>query len=198
MTPLPTLVQSLRFDDKEYFSTPQVNRGLQALNRCIGSLSGGRISPVRFQTKPANLRSRKKHELLYIKRKSKEVVETALEFIAPGQSSELLTRITTPSTTKEPSPENKIVATLVLLYQGATSWYTKMTILSIFVKHYSKSKLKAMEPDLRTWRIDQTRKHSAIVGEGVYEEREPKIYLIFYIMILFLSGTDLVVAFLVN
>ena len=72
-------------------------------------------------------------------RKSKEVVETALEFIAPGQSSELLTRITTPSTTKEPSPENKIVATLVLLYQGATSWYTKMTILSIFVKHYSKS-----------------------------------------------------------
>ena len=99
MTPLPTLVQSFRFDDKEYFSTPQVNRGLQALNRCIGSLSGGRISPVRFQTKPANLRSRKKHELLYIKRKSKEVVETALEFIAPGQSSELLTRITTPSTT---------------------------------------------------------------------------------------------------
>ena len=67
MTPLPTLVQSLRFDDKEYFSTPQVNRGLQALNRCIGSLSDGRISPVRFQTKPANLRSCNKHEFLYAK-----------------------------------------------------------------------------------------------------------------------------------
>jgi len=41
MTPLPALVQTLRLDDEQYFPTPQANRGLQALNRCIGSLSDG-------------------------------------------------------------------------------------------------------------------------------------------------------------
>ena len=174
MTPLPTLVQSLRLDDEEYFPTPQANRGLQALNRCIGSLSDGRISPVRFQLNQP-ISEVAKSTSPYIKRKSKEVVETALECIAPGQSAELLTRITTLSTTKEPSPENKIVVTLVSLYEGATSWYTKMTILSIFVQHYSKSKLKSMVPGLTTWRIDQARKHSAVVGEGVSEEREPVV-----------------------
>ena len=50
-----------------------------------------------------------------------------------------------------------------------------MTILSIFVQQYSKSKLKAMVPGLTTWRIYQARKHSATVGEGVYEEREPVV-----------------------
>ena len=32
-----------------------------------------------------------------------------------------------------------------------------------------------MVPGLTTWRIDQARKHSAVVGEGVYEEREPVV-----------------------
>ena len=174
MTPLPALVQSLRVDDEEYFPTPQANRGLQNVNRCIVTLSDGRISPIRFQlNKPISEVA--KSTSSYIKRKSKEVVETALECIAPGQSAELLTLITTPSTTKEPSPENKIIATLVSFYEGTTSWYTKMTILSIFLQHYSKSKLKAMVPGLATWRIDQAKKHSAVVGKGVSEEREPVV-----------------------
>ena len=176
MTPLPTLVQSLRLDDTEYFTTPLANRGLQALSSCIGSLSDGRISPERFQLNQP-ISEVAKSTSSYNKLKSKEVVETALECIAPGQSSELLTRITQPSTTKEPSSENKIIATLVLLYEGATSWNTKMTILSIFVQQYSKSKLKAMVPSLTTWRTDQARKHSATVGEGFYEEREPVVRL---------------------
>ena len=32
-----------------------------------------------------------------------------------------------------------------------------------------------MVPGLTTWRIYQARKHSATVGEGVYEEREPVV-----------------------
>lgn len=32
-----------------------------------------------------------------------------------------------------------------------------------------------MVPGLTTWRIDQARKHSAVVGEGIYEEREPVV-----------------------
>ena len=32
-----------------------------------------------------------------------------------------------------------------------------------------------MVPSLTTWRTDQARKHSATVGEGLYEEREPVV-----------------------
>ena len=175
MSPLPGLVHSLHLDDEsEYFPTPQPNRGLQALNRCIDNLSDGRISPIRFQlNKPISDVATSTRS--YVKRKSKEVVETTLECIAPGQSTELLALLTKPSTIIESNPENKVMATLISLYEGATSWYTKRTILSIFVQHYSKTELKAMVPGLTTWRIDQARKHAAVVGKGVSEEREPVI-----------------------
>ena len=81
-----------------------------------------------YTSTPLHLYTSTPLHLYTIKRKLKEVVETALECIAPGQSSELLTRITTPSTTKEPSQENKIITTLVSLHEEVKSWYTKMTI----------------------------------------------------------------------
>ncbi|XP_068729047.1 uncharacterized protein [Montipora capricornis] len=74
MTSLPTLVRSLRLDNEEYFPTPQANRGLQALNRCVGSLSDGRISPVRFQLNQP-ISEVAKSTTSYIKRKSKEQSE---------------------------------------------------------------------------------------------------------------------------
>ena len=82
MTPLLTLVRSLHLDDEEYFPTPQAYHGLQALNRCFGSLSDGRISLVCFQLNQP-ISEVTKSTSSYIKRKSKEVVETALECIAP-------------------------------------------------------------------------------------------------------------------
>ena len=175
MSPMASLVQSLCLDDeKEYFPTPQPNRDLQDLNRYIGNLSDGRVSPVRFQlNKP--ITDVAETTRTYVRRKSKEIVETTLECIAPGQSAELLALITTPPTTIALSPENKVMRALIWLYEGATSWYTKRTVLSIFVQHYSKTKLKEMIPGLTTWRIDQARKHAAVVGEGVSEEREPVI-----------------------
>ena len=47
-----------------------------------------------------------------------------------------------------------------------------MTVLSVFVKHYTKSQLQQMIPGLTIWRIDQARKHAAVVGAGVSEERQ--------------------------
>ena len=41
-----------------------------------------------------------------------------------------------------------------------------MEILSIFVQDYSESQLKEMITGLRKWRIDQARKHAALVGAG--------------------------------
>ena len=173
MTPMPALLQSLCLDE-EYLPTPQPNSGLQALNRHIASLSDGSISPVRFQLNQP-IKDVAKSTRSYIKRKAKDVVENTLECIAPGQSAELLALITTTTTTKESEPEGKIMATLISLYEGATSWYTKMTILSIFVLHYTKTQLQEMVPGLTKWRIDQARKHAVVVGEGVCEEREPVI-----------------------
>ena len=174
MTPMPALVQPLCLDEKDYLSTPQPNRRRQALNRNIASWSDGKISPVPFQlNQPVS--DVAKSTRSYIKRKSKEVVESVLECIAPGQSAELLAMITEPPSTRELEPENKVMATLVSLYDLATSWCTKMTILSIFGQHYSKTQLKTMVPGLTTWRIDQARKHAVVVGEGISEEREPVI-----------------------
>ena len=162
MTPMPALVQSLCLDEKDYLPTPQPNRRLQALNRNIAGWSDGKISPVRFQlNQPVS--DVAKSTRSYIKRKSKEVVESAFECIAPGQSAKLLAMITEPPSTGELEPENKVMATLVT------------TILSIFVHHCSKTQSKTMVPGLTTWRIDQARKHAVVVGEGISEEREPVI-----------------------
>ena len=174
MTPIPALMRSLCLDEEEeeeYLPTPTPNRGLEVLNQHIERLSGGRISPVRFQlTQPIQDVARSTRS--YIRRKSKEVVGTTLECIAPGQSNELLALVANPTPT-EPEPVNNVMATLLSLYEGATSWYTKMTILSIFAQHYTKTQLKDLVPGLTTWRIDQARKHAVVVGAGHSEVREP-------------------------
>jgi len=173
MTPIPALIQSLSLGEEEYLSSPAPNRGLTVLNQYMARLSDGRIRPVRFQlTQPIS--NVAKSTRSYIRRKSNEIVETTLECIAPGQSAELLALIANP-TKIEPQPVNKIMATLLSLYDGATSWYTKMTILSIFVQHYTKAQLKDLVPGLTTWRIDQARKHAVVVGAGRSEDREPVI-----------------------
>ena len=47
-----------------------------------------------------------------------------------------------------------------------------MTVVSVFVKHYTKSQLQQMIPGLTIWRIDQARKHAAVVGAGVSEQQQ--------------------------
>ena len=138
MTPIPALMRSLCLDkqeEEEYLP----NRGLAVLNQHIERLSGGRISPVRFQlTQPIQDVARSTRS--YIGHKSKEVVQTTLECIALGQSNELA--FVANARSMEPGPVNKIMATLLSLYEGATSWYTKMTILSFFAQQYTKTQLK--------------------------------------------------------
>ena len=71
-------------------------------------LSDGRISPVRFQLNQP-MWNVAKSTRSYIKRNSKEIVETTLECIAPGQSAQLLALITSTQTTNEPTdPESKV------------------------------------------------------------------------------------------
>ena len=56
-----------------------------------------------------------------------------------------------------------MIKELISLYEESTSWYTKMTVLSVFVKHYTKSQLQQMISGLTIWRMDHARKPAAVV-----------------------------------
>ena len=117
----------------------------------MSTLSFGRVSPVHFQlNQPVS--DVTSPTCTYIKRKSKEIVETALECIAPGQSAELAV-VTGTSTIEKETPKEKVLKHLIALYKETRSWYTKRTILSIFVNQYTKSQLKMMIPGITDWRI---------------------------------------------
>ena len=110
-----------------------------------------------------------------MKRKAKEVIGATLECMAPGQSGDLFELVVSREDTEEEKPEKKVMSNLIALYQAAESPYTKRTILSIFVKHYTKSQLLKLVPGLSIWRIDQARKHAAKIDGGVNEGKEPVI-----------------------
>ena len=107
----------------------------------------------------------------YIRPKAAEVITASLNCIAPGQSKDLFDLVTVQTAGAEDEiPSDKVIKELISLYEESTSWYTKMTVLSVFVKHYTKWQLQQMIPGLTVWRIDQARKHAAAVGAGVNEE----------------------------
>ncbi|XP_044176743.1 uncharacterized protein LOC122959486 [Acropora millepora] len=155
-------------EESDYMPTPMRREhfGLEALNRNISMLTDGRISPIRFQlTQPLA-----EYAVLH---KAAEVITASLNCIAPGQSKELFDLVTVQTARPEDeSPGDKVIKELISLYEESTSWYTKMTVLSVFVKHYTKSQLQQIIPGLTIWRIDQARKHAAVVGAGVSEERQ--------------------------
>lgn len=159
MTPLAQQTLSLSLNETEYIPTPQTNYKLHCLNRNITTLSEGRVSPVRFQLQQ-NINDVSKTTQRYIKRKAYQVVQTSLECIAPTQSGELLDLITTPITTDD-NATDKVMETLISLYDKAASRQTKLTLLSIFVQHFTKTQLQEMIPGLTIWRIDEARKHAA-------------------------------------
>lgn len=138
-----------------------------SLNGFIGRVRGRDVSPVRSQLhlpvseiSPSTSR--------YYKRKSLQVCNTVLECIAPGQSQALFQLMARDEIQNVcvPRPVGDVVKRLVSLYEESNSWFTKQEILSLFVQDYSKSQLKEMVPGLTKWRIDQARKHAALVGPG--------------------------------
>ena len=161
-------------EESDYMPTPmrREHSSLEALNRNISMLTEERISPIRFQlTQP--LDECAKSTQYYIRHKAAEVITTSLNCIVPGQSKELFDLVTVQTAGPEDEiPSDKVIKELISLYEESTSWYTKMTVLSVFVKHYTKSQLQQMIPGLTIWRMDQARKHAAVVGASVNEERQ--------------------------
>ena len=58
------------------------------------------------------------------------------------------------------TPEQTLLSRLIILYNEASSWYTRQQILSVFVCDYSKTELLTYLPGLSKWRIDEARKSS--------------------------------------
>ena len=154
--------------EQEWMPTPQIKTNLLSLNQLIRRVRGREISPVRSQLQlPVSEISPSTSR--YYKRKSRQVCDAVLECIAPGQSQALFQLMSCDEFQNVSTPKpvgREIVTRLVSLYEETTSWLTKQEILSIFVQDYSKSQLKDMIPGLTKWRIDEARKHAALLGPG--------------------------------
>ena len=155
----------------EWCSTPCVKSGLKAVNEFIRSApcARGRIDPVVRQLSipwkeaaPSTQR--------YYRQKGKEIIEVALNCLAPGQAIELLSELMKHMEKKE--KQNSVdtdvseISRLIKLYEEANSWFTKRQILSVFVNDYSKAQLQLLIPGVSIWAIDEARRHAAKVGVG--------------------------------
>ena len=144
----------------EWQPTPQMREQLYFLNTFLRRVEGN-VSPVRSQlgSDVSEISSRTSR---YYKRKAVQAVETVLDVIAPGNSKWLFEQVIDGycSVAAESLPEKELLATLIRLYEEASSWNTRRQILSIFVRDYSKSDLQAMIPGLSKWSIDEARRHA--------------------------------------
>ena len=155
----------------EWCSTPYVKSGLKALNEFIRSAprARGRVDPVVRQLsilwKEATPSTQR-----YYRQKGKEIVEVALDCLAPGKAIELLSELMKHMEKKEKqkSADTDVseISRLIKLYEEANSWFTKRQILSVFVNDYTKAQLHLLIPGLSIWAVDEARRHATKVGVG--------------------------------
>ena len=150
----------------EWQPTPQVKEQMISLNNFLRTVDG-RISPIRSQlgTDVEQISSRTSR---YYRHKAVQAVETVLEAIAPGNSKWLFQQVIEgySSLAAENLPEQGLLATLIQLYEEASSWHTRQQILSIFARDYSKTELLALVPGLTKWKVDEARRHAFHSGRG--------------------------------
>ena len=150
----------------EWQPTPQVKEQMISSNNFLRRVDG-RISPIRSQlgTDVEQISSRTSR---YYRYKAVQAVETVLEAIAPGNSKWLFQQVIEgySSLAAENLPEQGLLATLIQLYEEASSWHTRQQILSIFARDYSKTELLALVPGLTKWRVDEARRHAFHSGPG--------------------------------
>jgi len=131
----------------------------------------GRVSPIRSQCK-SDVLTISSSTQRYYRRKAEQVIDVVLDAIAPSNSSWLLEQVSMKRNTIQGSAgEDTIVSRLVVLYEEASSWYTRQQILSIFAGDYSKTELLELIPGITKWRIDEARKHAFQTKPGQHIEQ---------------------------
>ena len=142
--------------------TPQVEHKLQSLNNFLRRTSDRSVSPVRSQCK-SDVLTISASTKRYYRRKAEQVVDVALDAIAPGNSIWLLEQVRSRHENIQAvssARESTLVSRLITCYEEAGSWYNRQQILSLFAGDYSKTELLQMIPGLTKWRIDEARKHA--------------------------------------
>ena len=147
---------------QEWQPTPQVEHKLQSVNNFLRRTSDRTVSPVRSQC-TSDVLTISASTQRYYRRKAEQVLDVALDAIAPGNSTWLFEQVRSKREIIQGvsnAGEGTLVSRLVTCYEEAGSWYNRQQILSLFAGDYSKTELLQMIPGLTKWRIDEARKHA--------------------------------------
>ena len=147
---------------QEWQPTPQVEHKLQSVNNFLRRTSDRSVSPVRSQC-TSDVLTISASTQRYYRRKAEQVLDVALDAIAPGNSTWLFEQVRSKREIIQGvsnAGEGTLVSRLVTCYEEAGSWYNRQQILSLFAGDYSKTELLQMIPGLTKWRIDEARKHA--------------------------------------
>lgn len=137
-----------------YLPTPTHKSKKEDLDRFLET---GNLLPLRFTVKMP-LEEAARSTRFYAKKKAREVIDYALDIIAPGQSNVLLKMVTKPQ--RETTDFSKELLTLVQLYLNEDKWFTKQQILSTFACNYTLKQLLSVIPDLTYYRFTTARRHA--------------------------------------
>ena len=148
------------------------------LNEALAHISDGRVSPI-ASTLNSNWKSISSTQKAYYLRKVGQVLTEVLTTIAPDQEEKVLEalRRSLDATLVKKGTESRAcsiieevttdqLSILLKVYHEAESRHTRLQILSMFAKHFSKKEIREMIPGLSKWQIDQARRHAAEEGPG--------------------------------
>ena len=143
------------------------------LNEALAHLSDGRVSPIAL-TLNSNWESISSTQKPYYLRKVGQVLTKVLTTIVLDQEEKVLEalRRSLDTTLVKKGNESRACAVkeevttdqlsmLLRVYHEVDSRQTRLQILSMFAKHFSKKELREMIPGLRKWQNDQARHHAA-------------------------------------
>lgn len=160
---------SIWLDEKE-----EQNNKRNTLNIAFSSLSDGRVSPLQ-STLNTEWEDISVTQQKYYLRKAKELFQSTLSVITPGQEEQIwkalrqdpnLVENEDTSKIKHFDIESELMDTLIKAHNEAQSWQTKRQILSLFANDFSRTELQRILPGLSKWRIDQARDHATKSGRG--------------------------------
>jgi len=142
------------------------------LNEAIANISDGRVSPIESSLQSPWQQISRTQKAYYL-RKVRQVFHAVLSTIAPEQEHEIMNELKCCLDTddrdavgNEKKINDKELSILLAVYNAAESRQTRLQILSLFAKHFTKKYLKEMIPGLSNWQIDQARRHAVEDGPG--------------------------------
>lgn len=148
------------------------------LNEAVAHMSDGRVSPI-ASTLNSSWESISSTQKSYYLRKVRQVLTAVLATVAPDQEQKVFEALMHSSDKildkeDDENEENDVIkemttdelSILLDVYNEAESRHTRLQILSMFAKHFSKKELREMIPGLSKWQIDQARRHAAEEGAG--------------------------------